>query len=203
MNRFLKIGIFCLLCGLISSCSSTSSLGDPLAPPPTATQPPTATLPPSATPTPVLPFTGKLAYASDQDGDYEIFIIPAQTGIYVQLTHNEIDDRHPAISPDGSQIAYVSRVDDYFTWGAPVFANYTHDELRIGDSLGFHNRPNAKFQKWEINSHGFRSPETTREKPDSVIRVIMTGASETFGLLESPGMEYSAQMQSILQSLTA
>ncbi|RME22953.1 MAG: hypothetical protein D6800_10465, partial [Candidatus Zixiibacteriota bacterium] len=79
--------------------------------------------------------------------------------------------------------------------------NYNEDMLRIGDSLGFHNRPGARFQKWVIDSFGFRGPEITKAKPDSVVRVIVVGASESFGLGESPGMEYPAQMQRVLDSV--
>jgi Tol biopolymer transport system component len=91
------------------------------------------------TPTPVLPFEGKLAYVSDQDGDYEIFVMPAQSGMPVQLTHNDIEDRHPAISPDGSQIAFVSKVDERFKLfvmdqdGANAKLVYEHPELNVYD----------------------------------------------------------------------
>jgi Tol biopolymer transport system component len=90
-------------------------------------------------PPPVLPFAGKLAYASDQDGDYEIYIITAQTGEPEQLTHNDTEDRHPAISPDGSQIAYVSRIDGPFKLfimnqdGSNATLAYGHNELNVYD----------------------------------------------------------------------
>ncbi len=94
-----------------------------------------------------------------------------------------------------------ARLDDLLTWGAPFTANYTSEILRVADQYGFHNRPNAKFQKWQINAFGFRGPEITKEKPAGVTRVIIVGASETFGLHESENMEFPAQMQIILDSL--
>jgi len=63
------------------------------------------------------------------------------------------------------------------------------------DELGPHSRFGARFEKWRINSHGFRGPEITMEKPDGVVRILIIGASETFGLYESPGMEFPAQLQ--------
>lgn len=93
-----------------------------------------------------------------------------------------------------------ARIDDRVRWGVPLLQrNYTHAMLQASDSLGRRNRPGARFEKWEINSHGFRGPETTVEKPTGVIRVVVAGASETFGLYESPGMEYAAQLDSILE----
>ena len=53
-------------------------------------------------------------------------------------------------------------------------------------SWGYGGRPNAKFEKWEINSQGFRSGEISQEKPSHEIRILVMGASETFGIYESP-----------------
>jgi len=94
-----------------------------------------------------------------------------------------------------------ARTDDWIKWDAPFLENYTYENLRIADSLGFHNRPNARFEKWRINSHGFRGPDITMKKPDSLMRIVVAGASETFGMFESPGMDYPSQMQSMLDSI--
>ncbi len=139
MNKFLKIAIISLICGVQSACFSIAPQSATQTPIPSATQPPTATFTPSVTPTPVLPFAGKLAYASNQDGDYEIYVLTAQTGIPVQLTHNETDDRYPAISPDGGQIAYVSHVDGLYKLfimdqdGENSTLAYEHSELHVYD----------------------------------------------------------------------
>lgn len=91
-----------------------------------------------------------------------------------------------------------ARVDDWLTWDAPFWGHYSHSMLRVVDELGPHSRPGARFEKWRVNSHGFRGPETTMEKPEGIIRIVVIGASETFGLYESPGMEFPAQMQQML-----
>ena len=52
--------------------------------------------------------SGKIAFTSDRDGDFEIYIMdPDGSGIQ-QLTDNDRWDMHPAWSPDGSKIAFFS-----------------------------------------------------------------------------------------------
>jgi hypothetical protein len=95
-------------------------------------------------------------------------------------------------------LEFSARIEDSLKWGAPFFGSYSRSNLWTTDSLGKHGRPNAHFEKWRLNSHGFRGPEISVKKPEGVIRVIVLGASETFGLYESPGMEFPAQIQKIL-----
>lgn len=80
--------------------------GTPIAtttPVPTDTPPPT----PTALPTP-LAGGGRILFASDQDGNYEIYIMNAAGGNPVRLTQNYVSDRQPAMSSDGEKIAFVS-----------------------------------------------------------------------------------------------
>jgi hypothetical protein len=93
-----------------------------------------------------------------------------------------------------------ARVDDWVRWDAPILGHYSQALLTVTDQHGRHSRPGARFQKWQINSHGFRGPEITLEKPAGVVRVVVAGASEAFGLHESPGMEFPAQLQTLLDS---
>ncbi|MFH2035002.1 MAG: hypothetical protein ABIJ45_01260 [Candidatus Zixiibacteriota bacterium] len=94
----------------------------------------------------------------------------------------------------------AARTDDYFTWDAPFFEDYTQERLGVTDSLGFHNKPNSRYEKWKINNYGYRGEDITREKPAGIIRILVVGASESFGLYESKNMEYPAQLQTILDS---
>lgn len=64
------------------------------------------------TPGPTLPPVSggqnRIAFASNRDGNYEIYVMNADGSSAARLTNTPNDDRSPAWSPDGRQIAYVA-----------------------------------------------------------------------------------------------
>ncbi|MDQ3952820.1 MAG: hypothetical protein M3279_07665 [Actinomycetota bacterium] len=53
-----------------------------------------------------VPAPGWIAYASDADGDYEIFVMRPDGSQRRQLTHNDADDFEPSWSPDGRRLVF-------------------------------------------------------------------------------------------------
>jgi len=51
---------------------------------------------------------GSLAYMSQEDGDWEVYVMPLKGGSEAKLTDNNFEDGMPVISPDGNNIAYIS-----------------------------------------------------------------------------------------------
>ncbi|HEV2757687.1 MAG TPA: hypothetical protein VG318_18150 [Actinomycetota bacterium] len=49
---------------------------------------------------------GKIAFISDVDGDWEVFVMRADGSGRRQLTHNEVDDWSPSWSPDGRRLVF-------------------------------------------------------------------------------------------------
>ena len=49
---------------------------------------------------------GRIAYASDVDGDFEIFVMRPDGTRRRQITHNRVDDVAPSWSPDGTRIVF-------------------------------------------------------------------------------------------------
>lgn len=50
----------------------------------------------------------KIAFASDRDGNFEIYVMNADGTNHVNLTNHPALDDHPAWSPDGTRIAFAS-----------------------------------------------------------------------------------------------
>ena len=93
------------------------------------------------------------------------------------------------------------RIEDWIQFRTPILApERSQEDLLIRDALGVHGRPGGHFQKWSLNKFGMRGPEVAFIKPNEVIRVVTAGASETFGLYESPGHEYPRQLQDSLNA---
>ena len=88
-----------------------------------------------------------------------------------------------------------ARVDDAVSYGAPLLGNYSMDVLKVSDEHGIHGRPGARFEKWRMNALGLQGPEVSLARTSGSTRVLVIGASESFGLYESAGMSYPAQMQ--------
>lgn len=55
--------------------------------------------------------TGKLVFASERDGNYEIYAINPDGGGLARLTNNAAADREPVWSPDAQKVAFVSTRD--------------------------------------------------------------------------------------------
>jgi hypothetical protein len=79
-----------------------------------------------------------------------------------------------------------ARIDDAITYGAPLFEPYNLSRLYEFDSLGRRGKPNARYKKWKLNSLGYRGPELRED----TTRIVVFGASETFGLFEREDREY-------------
>ena len=93
------------------------------------------------------------------------------------------------------------RIEDWVEFRTPVLARErSQEDLLVRDALGMHGRPGGHFQKWSLNAFGMRGPEVPLAKSADAVRVVTVGASETFGLYESPGREYPRQLEDTLNA---
>ena len=96
------------------------------------------------------------------------------------------------------------RIDDRIRFGTPLMSRVVSSEdLREQDGASIQGRPNARYQKWALNSLGLRGPDVKKERTPGTIRIVAVGGSETFGLTESAGLEYPRQLEDSLNASRA
>jgi hypothetical protein len=89
----------------------------------------------------------------------------------------------------------AARIDDLMREGTPLLAAPDHlRDLTARDSTGTHGRPGGRFQRWTLNQFGFRGPEMAQVPAGGCPRVMVLGASESFGYYERTGYEYPARL---------
>jgi hypothetical protein len=99
----------------------------------------------------------------------------------------------------GAEMA--SRIDDLVHTGTALLASPDREvDLVVRDEFGPHGRPHGRYRKWRLNEYGFRGPEIPPEPVSGRTRLLVLGASEMFGLFESEGREYAAQLAKVLEA---
>ena len=98
----------------------------------------------------------------------------------------------------------TARVQDWVRFRMPILSPITSEsDLMVRDAFGAHGRPGAQFRKWAMDSLGFRGPEVPAAKEPGTVRIVVTGASETFGLYESPHREFARALEDSLNARLA
>ncbi len=91
----------------------------------------------------------------------------------------------------GGEVA--SRFDDRLFNDIPLAASPDRGfDLIKAEPWGYRGRPDGHFRRWKLNSHGFLGPEIA-ENPRGT-RIMVLGASETFGLFEGRDRDYPSQL---------
>jgi hypothetical protein len=92
----------------------------------------------------------------------------------------------------------TARIEDRIRVDVALLAAPSDEDLVVHDEFGIRGRPNARYKKWRLNAFGFRSGEMSLEPRPGCERIMVLGASESFGYYESEGKEYPAQLAELL-----
>ncbi len=87
----------------------------------------------------------------------------------------------------------TARLDDRLFNETPILSNpdREHDLLQA-EPWGYRGKPYGLYRRWQLNRHGFLGPEINETASGK--RIMVLGASETFGLYEAKGKDYPAQL---------
>lgn len=99
-TRYVSIPVAVLLLGVSSCQPSDRSSGDAVVPQRTSPRKLAVSPLPRS-------LEGRLIFASDRDGDYELYVLDLPSRDIRQLTHNDVDDYSPDWSPDGRSVVFT------------------------------------------------------------------------------------------------
>ncbi len=86
-----------------------------------------------------LELSGRIAFASDRDGNFEIYVMNADGTATTRLTENSENDSEPAWSPDGGRIAFTSHREG--NWDVYVINADGSDQRRLTRNVAFDGTP--------------------------------------------------------------
>ena len=82
------------------------------------------------------PDGSRVAFMSNRDGNWEIYIVNADGSGLTRLTTNEVRDGLPAWSPDGRWLAFVTYLENRWSvWAMGVDGSLPRELFTLGGSL--------------------------------------------------------------------
>ncbi|MDE2822920.1 MAG: hypothetical protein OXK79_05385 [Chloroflexota bacterium] len=94
---------------------------------------------PTPWPTPDNSTVSRIAFASNRDGNWEIYVMNSDGSNPHNVTNNPGTDSHPSWSPDGSKIAFQSERDG--NWEIYVMNSDGSEQVRLTDDRGVDQSP--------------------------------------------------------------
>lgn len=145
----------------------------------TATPAPTETSVPTEIPTPTQtpPVPCMISFDTDRDGNWEIYVMGPDGKDPVNLSMNPAEDRNPAWSPEGNQIAFVSNRENEQGGGRFIY-------VMNADGSGvrqLNTNPDSDFPNWSNDGRMI-----TYTHMDDIFSMSADGSGESVNLTNSP-----------------
>ncbi len=124
-----------------------------------------------------------IAFTSERDGNPEIYIMRSNGSEQTRLTENDVADTYPALSPDGSKIAFVRASSDTDVAGTDIYImDADSSELtRLTENHKFDSHPS-----WSPD--GSKIAFSSGDSSNLDIYVVNSDGSEPTRLTDNPTM---------------
>ena len=136
---------------------------------------------PELTPVPTPELEGRIVFASNRQGNYELYVVEADGSDLKRLTEEPADDRHPVWSPDGSKIAFESQRDG--NWELYVMDSDGSNVIRLisnladdqypawspdGTEIAFESNRDGHREIYSMFPNGRRQMNVSRSPEDEI-----------------------------------
>lgn len=167
-----------LLAALLAGCSQPINTPTPTVPAPTALP----TKPGTTTP---IPDAQDVVLLSMEESGYAhlYFYIPGQLPL-TRLTYGEWDDTSPALSPDGTQVAFASNRDG--SWDLYILNLESGEIIRVTNSPEYESAPS-----WSPDSQWLAYELYLNENLEIAIVSLTNGKQEPIPLTNEPSADHS------------
>ena len=172
-----KLLLLILLAGLLVGCSQAFATDTPTA---TATSTPTETATPLA-----ITGTQDIVLLSMKENGYAhlFFYIPQQLPL-TRLTYGNWDDTKPALSPDGTRVAFASNRGG--TWDLYILTLESGEVTRVTNSPDYESSPS-----WSPDSQWLACEIYLNENLEVAIISLTNGDQEPIPLTDGPSTDHS------------
>ena len=120
---------------------------------------------------------GRIAFQSDQGGDFEVWTVDSSGGTPLQLTTNAVTDGDPGWSPDGTEIAFATNRDgnfEIYKMNADGTGQHTsHEQTPVptaqpswsptGTQIVFASNRDGNFEIYKMNARRHR-PDASHDQ---------------------------------------
>ncbi len=166
-----------LLAAILAGCSRPFATATPIA---TATPTPTET----ATSTPIPGAQDVILLSMEENGYAQLFFYIPQVLPLTRLTYGAWDDTSPALSPDGTQVAFASNRDE--TWDLYVLRLDSGEITRVTHSPEYESAPS-----WSPDSQWLACELYLDENLEIAIVSLTDGDQEPIPLTNEPYSDHS------------